>query len=130
MEIDKAPAHEPILTLLGCAQSCIITGGNTGIGYATAAAMMRRGCHVILACRNMQKAEAAVQARQTLKTKPSPCCMFVPAYNLCRFNGASDCRYITTGMLLRIEPAQPSSAQSSMSKSWVDLLLSHTVLSC
>ena len=43
-------------------QTCIITGGNAGIGFASATAMMRRGCNIILACRNMQKAEAAVQA--------------------------------------------------------------------
>ena len=42
-------------------QSCVITGGNAGIGFATAVAMMRRGCNIILACRNMQKAENAVQ---------------------------------------------------------------------
>ena len=48
-------------------QSCVITGGNAGIGFATAVAMMRRGCHVIIACRNMQKADLAVQVSKSYK---------------------------------------------------------------
>ena len=39
----------------------VITGGNGGLGFETALAIAGAGAHVILACRDAVKAEAAVQ---------------------------------------------------------------------
>lgn len=44
----------------------LITGANTGIGFATAQQLVSQGQHVILACRNPQKALEAQQKLQTL----------------------------------------------------------------
>ncbi len=39
----------------------IITGSNTGIGFETALDFAKRGARVIMACRDMKKAEKAAQ---------------------------------------------------------------------
>ena len=38
----------------------LITGANSGIGYEAARACAEHGAHVVLACRNSAKADAAV----------------------------------------------------------------------
>lgn len=43
----------------------IITGANTGLGYETTKALVKRQATVILACRNMEKAKAAVSKIRT-----------------------------------------------------------------
>ncbi|MGB2950116.1 MAG: oxidoreductase [Rhodococcus sp. (in: high G+C Gram-positive bacteria)] len=39
----------------------LVTGGNTGIGYFTALELVKQGDHVTLACRNLDKANAAAK---------------------------------------------------------------------
>ena len=42
-------------------KTAIITGSNTGIGLETAIDFAKRGCRVILACRSVEKGQAAVE---------------------------------------------------------------------
>lgn len=44
----------------------LITGANTGIGFTTAEHLVKQGAHVILACRNAQKATDAQAKLQAL----------------------------------------------------------------
>ncbi len=41
------------------ARAVVVTGANSGVGFATCLALARAGAHVVMACRNMAKAEAA-----------------------------------------------------------------------
>jgi NAD(P)-dependent dehydrogenase (short-subunit alcohol dehydrogenase family) len=43
-------------------KNCIVTGGNSGIGFETALALSKLGANVIILCRNHEKAEAAVSS--------------------------------------------------------------------
>lgn len=47
-------------------KTIVITGANTGIGFATAEKFVQSGHHVILACRNVAKAEQAKQLLEPL----------------------------------------------------------------
>lgn len=49
-------------------KTIVITGANTGIGLATAEAFVKEGHHVILACRNPEKAQKAQQYLQSFGT--------------------------------------------------------------
>jgi len=40
-------------------KNAVVTGANAGLGYQITLALARRGMRVVMACRNMQKAEAA-----------------------------------------------------------------------
>ena len=42
-------------------KTCLITGANSGIGFETAVALALHGCHVILACRDVNKGNIAAE---------------------------------------------------------------------
>lgn len=50
----------------------IVTGANTGIGKETTAELARRGANVIMACRNMDRAEATKSDILTTYSKENP----------------------------------------------------------
>ncbi|MFT4733181.1 MAG: NAD(P)-dependent dehydrogenase (short-subunit alcohol dehydrogenase family) [Algoriphagus sp.] len=52
-DIEKIPSKK--------GQLAIVTGANIGLGYETALALAKKGMSVILACRNLEKAEEAKQ---------------------------------------------------------------------
>ena len=47
----------------------IVTGSNSGIGYEAALALARKGATVVMACRNLDKANEAAQ--EIVATKPA-----------------------------------------------------------
>jgi NAD(P)-dependent dehydrogenase (short-subunit alcohol dehydrogenase family) len=49
-------SHPPTVDMRG--KVVVVTGGNSGIGYATAKALAVLGAHIILACRSEQRALA------------------------------------------------------------------------
>ncbi|KAI9239389.1 MAG: hypothetical protein BYD32DRAFT_411400 [Podila humilis] len=60
-------SHDKIPDLSG--KVAIITGANTGLGYATMVALGAHGAHVIAACRSEQRATEAIEkAKQEIKT--------------------------------------------------------------
>ncbi|KAG0040637.1 hypothetical protein BGZ83_002476 [Gryganskiella cystojenkinii] len=59
-------SHEEILDQTG--KVAIVTGANSGLGYATAVALAGQGAHVFFACRSKSKALAAIErARKEIK---------------------------------------------------------------
>ena len=53
----------------------IVTGANIGLGFDTALALAGKGCQVILACRNIEKAKQAQQQIVSAHPKAKGECM-------------------------------------------------------
>jgi len=58
LSLDEEWTEEDIHDLNG--KIVIVTGANSGIGFAATKALARKGTHVVMACRNLAKAEAAL----------------------------------------------------------------------
>ncbi len=60
---DTSTASKEVLTMAQDQKpTVVITGASSGVGLYTAKAMANRGWHVVMACRDLEKAEAAAQA--------------------------------------------------------------------
>ncbi|MEZ4517151.1 MAG: oxidoreductase [Chloroflexota bacterium] len=49
----------------------IVTGANSGLGYESAQALVRKGAHVVIACRNQTKAAVAYDQLEACTPEPS-----------------------------------------------------------
>ncbi|OFV86987.1 MAG: short-chain dehydrogenase [Acidobacteria bacterium RBG_16_68_9] len=48
-------------------KTIVITGGNGGLGYEAASQLARTGAHVVLACRDLRKAQQAIEAIRSVR---------------------------------------------------------------
>ncbi|MGH1526281.1 SDR family NAD(P)-dependent oxidoreductase [Leifsonia sp. L25] len=57
-------------------RTVVVTGANAGVGYFTAEQLAGAGAHVVLACRDPERAEAAVSAirRRVRGASVEGCC--------------------------------------------------------
>lgn len=53
-------------------QTIVITGGNVGLGYEAALDCARRGAHVVMGCRNLNKGQEAAHSIQDAIAKDAP----------------------------------------------------------
>lgn len=70
-------------------KTALITGGNTGIGYETAASLLEKGYNVILGCRNEEKGRAAMNKLEPLATKGGSS-LELAVFDLADLNSVSD----------------------------------------
>ncbi|KAG0242186.1 hypothetical protein B0O80DRAFT_450808 [Mortierella sp. GBAus27b] len=93
--------HDDIPDLTG--KVAIVTGANSGLGYATTVSLAAHGAHVFLACRSMGKAlEAIEKAKAEIKTK-YPDFKGVPNFDFLPLdlNNMKNCRHAAQEFLKR-----------------------------
>ena len=68
----------------------LITGANSGLGLRSAEALARKGARVLLACRNAQKAAAALEAVEACATTAAPEVVSLDLSDLSSVEAAAD----------------------------------------
>lgn len=69
----------------------IVTGGNTGIGYATAKTLAVLGAHVIIACRSEERA-VRVSSESHRSTIPLVTCLIIRSTGYTSYEGGGGCK--------------------------------------
>ncbi|KAJ8923722.1 hypothetical protein NQ315_010303 [Exocentrus adspersus] len=73
-------------------KTAVVTGCNTGIGKCTVEDFFLRGARVIMACRNLEKAEEAKNSiMENCKTKQNTGVIAVTELDLCSLNSIRNC---------------------------------------
>ena len=103
-------------------KTVVITGGNTGIGKETARDLYRRGARVILACRNLEKAnEAAEDVRKNPPSRP----------DLEQFKGAPGESVVCTLTLASLASVRECAKKLNASEPRIHLLINNAgVMMC
>lgn len=75
LEQAGSPDGKPVArdALMGI--KAIVTGANSGLGYCTARELVRRGATVVLACRDLNKAQEAADSINTMETLGHASCI-------------------------------------------------------
>ncbi|XP_078432218.1 NAD(P)-binding Rossmann-fold superfamily protein [Wolffia australiana] len=79
-------------------KNCVVTGANSGIGYATAAGLASRGANVHLVCRNRERGEAALAKIKSSTGNPN---VFL---EICDVSSMSDIKSFVSRVSSRGEP--------------------------
>ena len=70
-----------------CGKVALVTGANSGLGYFTSKALIEKGCHVILACRTLEKANNTKKKLENLNSDSKLSCIEL---DLSDFNKVSE----------------------------------------
>eukprot|EP01138_Halocafeteria_seosinensis_P015035 gb/GECG01015347.1/.p1 GENE.gb/GECG01015347.1/~~gb/GECG01015347.1/.p1 ORF type:complete len:328 (+),score=24.24 gb/GECG01015347.1/:1-984(+) len=68
LEKAGSPDNQPVPRDALMGMKAIVTGANSGLGYCTARELVRRGATVVLACRDLNKAQEAADAINSMET--------------------------------------------------------------
>ncbi|CAA7403020.1 unnamed protein product [Spirodela intermedia] len=79
-------------------KNCVVTGANSGIGFATAAGLASRGATVRLVCRNQERGEAALSRIKSSTGNPN---VFL---EICDLSSMSDIKSFASRISSRDEP--------------------------
>ena len=114
-------------------QVAVVTGANSGLGFATAAGLRAKGATVLLACRNLVKADEAASRLVALGNGPAPLVVKLDLEDLDSVSSAvKEIRSATTRVDFLVNnaglmgPKGPDSAQRQL---WANHL-GHVALTC
>ena len=84
---DKTTAAEVVEGVDLTGKVAIVTGANSGLGYETTRCLATQGCHVVMACRNVDRGNAKAEC---IKKKSSGAKLTVLQLDLSQKNSLKD----------------------------------------